>query len=116
MLPQLPAESMLVADAGFTGYELLTSLTQQAGHAFLIRVGSNVRLLRKLGYDMEESESTVYLWPQDQRHQPPLALRLIRLIRLADGRNRPVCLLSSVRAEEAFRRPKRWTCTGGVGA
>jgi hypothetical protein len=96
MLPQLPPHSMLVADAGFTGYELLTSL-QQAGHAFLVRVGSNVRLLRKLGYDVQESESTVYLWPQDQRQQPPLTLRLIRL---ADGRNRPMCLLSNVRGEQ----------------
>lgn len=111
MLPQLPPESMLVADAGFTGYELLTALTHQ-GHPFLIRVGSNVRLLRKLGFDMEETASTVYLWPKEQREHKPLVLRLITLV---DGRNRRMHLLSSVRepqglsdaeAMELYRR--RW--------
>ena len=111
MLPQLPPESMLVADAGFTGYELLTALTHQ-GHPFLIRVGSNVRLLRKLGFDMEETASTVYLWPKEQREHKPLVLRLITLV---DGRNWRMHLLSSVRepqglsdaeAMELYRR--RW--------
>jgi hypothetical protein len=88
----------MVADAGFTGYELLLAL-QTAGHAFLIRVGSNVRLLRKLGFDLRESESTVYLWPKGQRDQAPLTLRLIRLV---DGRNKVMHLLSNVRDEQVL--------------
>lgn len=94
MLPTLPQNALLIADAGFTGYELLTEI-QQAGQSFLIRVGSNVRLLLKLGYALEEREGTVYLWPDEMRKkkQPPLVLRLITLI---DDRNRRMHLLTNV--------------------
>jgi hypothetical protein len=94
MLHNLPANSLLIADAGFTGYDLLSAI-QEAGHSFLIRVGANVRLLLKLGYALEERNGTVYLWPDEVRkkEQPPLVLRLITL---CDGRNRRMHLLSSV--------------------
>lgn len=94
MLPALPHNTLLVADAGFTGYELLAAILQ-AKQSFLIRVGSNVRLLLKLGYALEEREGTVYLWPDEMRKkkQPPLVLRLITL---TDGRNRRMHLLSDV--------------------
>ena len=93
MLDTLPADALLIADAGFTGYELLSAILDSGRH-FLIRVGSNVRLLKKLGYTVEEREQTVYLWPDDQhRKQPPLVLRLITLV---DGRNRKMHLLASV--------------------
>ena len=95
LLPALPAESLLVADAGFVGYEFLRSLTER-GHHCLIRAGKNVTLLRKLGYHVEERGDTVYLWPQDQRrHHPPLVLRLIRL---QQGKRR-IALLTSVLEE-----------------
>jgi len=83
-----------LADAGFTGYDLLTMI-QAAGHSFLIRVGSNVRLLLKLGYALEERDGTVYLWPDEmqKKKQPPLVLRLITL---CDGRNRRMHLLTNV--------------------
>lgn len=96
MLDVLPADALLIADAGFTGYELLKAITSGGGGKhFLIRVGANVRLLKKLGYAVEEHEQTVYLWPDEQQRgqQPPLVLRLITLI---DGRNRTMHLLSSV--------------------
>lgn len=48
MLPDLPAGSMIAADAGFTCYALWQSLLEH-GHSFLIRVGSNVRLLEAEG-------------------------------------------------------------------
>lgn len=97
MLDTLPAEALLIADAGFTGYALLKAITAGDRH-FLIRVGSNVRLLRQLGYAVEERGQTVYLWPDEQqrREQPPLVLRLITLV---DGRNRRMHLLSSVLQE-----------------
>lgn len=97
MLPTLPPDTLLVADAGFTGYDLLTDIGA-AGHAFLIRVGANVRLLRKLGYALEERGDTVYLWPDgmQERRRPPLALRLITLV---DGRNRRMHLLTGVTDE-----------------
>lgn len=94
MLGNLPENALLVADAGFTGYDLLTAILQ-AGHCFLIRVGSNVRLLLKLGYALEERDGTVYLWPDEMRkkEQPPLVLRLITL---CDERNRRMHLLTNV--------------------
>jgi hypothetical protein len=98
MLSQLPSDAMVVADAGFTGYELLSAL-EEGGHAFLIRVGANVRLLRKLGFDLRERDSTVYLWPAANRQCPPLVLRLITLV---NGRNRRMHLLSNVLDEQAL--------------
>jgi len=94
MLAELPAEAMLLADAGFTGYDFLQQVLQ-GGRSFLVRVGSNVKLLVKLGWCCSEQEGIVYLWPHQalKRRQPPLVLRLITLI---DGRNRRIDLLSNV--------------------
>lgn len=78
MLGSLPKDSLLVADAGFTGYELFGALLQQ-GLSFLIRVGSNVTLLRDLGLEVERKGRRVWLWPLARRDQAPLELRLIRL-------------------------------------
>jgi hypothetical protein len=95
MLDGLPAGAMLLGDAGFTGYELMSAVSG-GGRRFLIRVGSNVTLLRKLGWCVEERADTVYLWPdkvQRQKKAPPLTLRLITL---TDGRNRRMHLLTNV--------------------
>jgi hypothetical protein len=80
MLPGLPAGALLVADANFVGYELCSRILQ-AGHSFLLRVGSNRELLTKLGYYAEERQGLVYLWPKKFRDQPPLVLRLVKLPR-----------------------------------
>jgi hypothetical protein len=77
MLGTLPADALLVADAGFTGFDLLSTL-QEAGRSFLIRVGANVTLLRELGEVRREGRDTVYLWRADLP-RPPLRLRLIRV-------------------------------------
>lgn len=77
MLPELPAHALLVADAGFVGYELWQTLLT-AGHHFVIRVGANVHLLRQLGWTREHAQ-VVYLWPDQavRKHQPPVVLRLV---------------------------------------
>lgn len=80
MLPGLPPAALLVADAGFIGYELCGRILQ-AGHSFLLRVGSNVQLLTELGYHALERDGLVYLWPEKFRDQPPLVLRLVELKR-----------------------------------
>lgn len=94
MLKTLPGRSMVLADAGFTGYDVMSRILSD-GHAFVIRVGSNVRLLTKLGVAVEERGGTVYLWPDARRkkRRPPLVLRLITVV---DGRNRAMHLLTSV--------------------
>lgn len=92
MLPHLPEEALITADAGFTGYEYWQAILD-SGRQLLIRVGSNVRLLKKLGH-VRESHGTVYLWPDREavRHRPPLALRLV------EGHNgrHPVFVVTSV--------------------
>jgi hypothetical protein len=77
MLPSLPRRAMLVADAGFTGYDLFGRLLAAKQH-FLIRVGANVHLLKKLGYFEQEGADTVYLWPRRNAQEPPVTLRLIK--------------------------------------
>jgi len=77
MLAELPENSLITADAGFVGYDFW-SMNLDAGCHFVIRVGSNVRLLKQLGY-ARQHDHTVYLWPDTaaKKQQPPLVLRLI---------------------------------------
>jgi hypothetical protein len=76
---KFPEHTLFCADAGFTGYDLWKEMID-AGHSFLIRVGANVTLLRKLGY-VREKQGIVYFWPKGAaaRQQPPLVLRLLHL-------------------------------------
>ena len=92
MLPALPAATLVAADAGFVGYDYLQAIVE-SGRQLLIRVGANVRLLRKLGY-ARESSGRVYLWPDQRakRGEPPLILRLIEV---HNGKH-PVYLVTSV--------------------
>lgn len=78
MLPSMPQDALLVADAGFAGYELCREIIA-SGRSFLFRVGGNLTLLTKLGFHYEEREGVVYLWPQARRNEAPLVLRLIVL-------------------------------------
>jgi hypothetical protein len=95
MIAALPAGALVTADAGFVGYETWKAILDSGRH-LLIRVGANVRLLRKLGY-VEEKEGLVYLWPdrEAKRKQPPLVLRMV----VARGPRHPVYLVTSVLEE-----------------
>lgn len=77
-LDQLPRDALLVMDAGFTGFDLLSELRRR-GVSFLVRVGKNVRVLTELGVYRCEGKHTVYLWPDARRSCPPLVLRMIRV-------------------------------------
>jgi IS4 transposase len=92
MLPVIPAGSLVTADAGFVGYQLWKTILA-AGHQLLVRVGSNVKLLKKLGYAREHN-GVVYLWPDKAAKNclPPLVLRLVVV---SNGRH-PVYLVTSV--------------------
>ncbi len=94
MLDELPPAALITADAGFVGYEYLRAVID-SGRQVLVRVGSNVRLLRKLGW-AKESAGIVYLWPERaaQKRQSPLVLRLVVL----QGGKYPVYVVTSVRA------------------
>jgi len=105
-LDDLPMDTLLVADAGFTGFEFLSSLRARKV-SFLVRVGRGVRLLRELGYYAREGKHTVYLWPDDRRRCPPLVLRLVRVgsVYLITDVTDPRAL-SARMAGELYRR--RW--------
>jgi Transposase DDE domain len=72
-----PENTLFCAAAGFTGYDLWKTIID-GGHSFLIRVGANVTLLRKLGY-VRERAGLVYFWPDKaaRKQLPPLVLRLL---------------------------------------
>jgi hypothetical protein len=93
LLSVVPKGALLVADAGFTGFDLLWQL-QRAGMFFLIRVGCNVTLLQELGRAQRKSHDTVYLWPTDRRSLAPLVLRLIKV--RPQGKRKPIFLISNV--------------------
>jgi len=95
LLASLPQSALIAADAGFVGYEFLSGIVTSGRH-FLVRVGSNIRLLRKLGL-ARESEGLVYLWPDHaaQKNKPPLVLRLV----IAQGGKHPVYLITSILSE-----------------
>jgi hypothetical protein len=91
MLPGLPSQALLTADAGFISYELCRWLCRN-NCTFVLRVGGNITLLEGLGWEQEQRGETVYLWPQDCRQQPPIVLRQVRF--LSTG-GLPVVLLTN---------------------
>ena len=92
MLSELPQNSLITADAGFMGYEFWRAVIE-ANQSFVIRVGANVKLLKKLGY-ARQYDNTVYLWPNSaaKKNLPPLVLRVVSV---HDGKN-PMCLVTNV--------------------
>lgn len=91
MIPELPENALVAADAGFVGYEYARALLDSGRH-LLLRVGANVRLLRKLG-TTKESGNTVYLWPRyAQPFERPLKLRLV----VGHNGKHPIYLVTSV--------------------
>jgi hypothetical protein len=100
MLAELPKNSLIVADAGFVGYDFWNAILN-AGHNFIVRVGGNVQLIKQLGY-AREHEHTVYLWPDfaAKKKQPPLVLRLIVI---HDGKH-PVYLVTNLSKSELSDR------------
>ena len=81
MIPSLPASSLLVADMGFGGFDLLWQLSH-GGVAFLVRCGGNTTLLVEDTRQRIERRGEcryVYLWPKNRRRHKPLCVRLIVL-------------------------------------
>lgn len=91
-----PEDTLFCADAGFYGYDFWQGILNH-GHQFLVRVGSNVRLLKGLGV-VRQRDDVVYCWPNAsmKKRQPPLVLRLFCF---HDGRGE-VYLVSSVLDEK----------------
>jgi hypothetical protein len=93
MLDSTPAGSLLTADAGFVGYDFWKTVLE-ANHHLLVRVGSNVKLLKKLAY-ARECNGLVYLWPDRaaKKRLPPLVLRMVVV---ANENRKPIYLVTDV--------------------
>lgn len=100
----IPENTLLVADAGFVGYEFLQSV-KQAGHDFMIRVGANVHLVKNLGHARTHGD-LVHLWPAKSMMagRPPLLLRHLKM----QGPRGEIHVLTSVL--EPKRMPDKLAC------
>ena len=78
----LPRLALLVADAGYVGYKLLTAL-HGAGLFFLIRLSSQAPLYTpdRVGCWKRFQEGVVYYWPRwaQEKDLPPIPVRLLRI-------------------------------------
>jgi len=83
LLPWLPAAALLVADAGYFGYQVVQHLVDK-NICFLLRMSSNVTLSTTEHVALETyHEGIVYYFPGQKKKQreqdKPLRLRLIRV-------------------------------------
>jgi hypothetical protein len=104
LLPTLPKRALVVADAGFDGYDLAVAILK-SGASFLIRMSSKSRFFVDDPTDPERFEQgPVKYWPACARQAglPPLQLRLIRVRSRRKGkdgkRGADVWLLTNVDA------------------
>src|SRR5260370_39669341 len=112
LMATLPRGALLVADAGYVGYELLQALLA-AQLSFLIRFSSRSPLYSQDKYTLKlYPERLVYYWPvwAQKEELPPIPVRLLRI----RGRKVDVWLITNVLDEERFPRKTagtfyRWT-------
>ena len=94
LLPTLPERSLLVADAGYLGYELFAAILR-AGASFLVRLSSRAYLYTDTQTPLQRfREGIVYYWPEKFRQcgLPPLKVRLLHV----RGRGGDVWLLTNI--------------------
>ena len=77
MLHGLAENPLLTAESGFVGYDFAKTALS-SGCELLVRVESNVILLKKLGF-VRESNGIVYVWLDKaaRKQQQPLVFRLV---------------------------------------
>ncbi len=100
MMAHLPRGSLLIADAGFTSFDLLCALRER-GVEILVRMGSNRTLLTGVrDAAVQVRGEQVWFWPRDKQAQvPPLPLRLVRI---GQQNHPPMCLATSVLEERVL--------------
>ena len=87
MLRRLPAAALLVADAGYVGYDLAAKMIS-ANVWFLIRMSSTATFYSETDQPLDEfREGIVYYWPKTQQQQGKPAIRG-RLMRIHSCRNK----------------------------
>jgi hypothetical protein len=81
MLRWLPTAAMVVADAGYVGYDVAARMIA-SGVFFLIRMSSHATFYSEADEPLDEfREGIVYYWPKTQQdgRKPPIRGRLIRI-------------------------------------
>jgi Transposase DDE domain len=81
MLRWLPTSALIVADAGYVGYDVAATMIL-ANVCFLIRMSSNATFYSEANESLDEfREGIVYYWPKTQQNdgKPPIRGRLIRI-------------------------------------
>jgi hypothetical protein len=81
MLPGLPRWALIVADAGYVGYEVAAKMIS-AKVLFLIRMSSSATFYTEGNEALNEfREGIVYYWPKSQQNEgkPPIRGRLMRI-------------------------------------
>lgn len=81
MLRWLPKSALIVADAGYVGYNVAATMIL-ANVFFLIRMSSNATFYSETNEPLDEfREGIVYYWPKTQQddEKPPIRGRLIRI-------------------------------------
>jgi len=102
MLATLPEKSLLVADAFYLSYELYRAILDH-GAGFLMRMSSRAYLYSDSQVPLKRfREGWVHYWPQhvQERGQPPLRLRLLRV----GGKGADVWLLTNLDKSQLPRK------------
>jgi hypothetical protein len=102
LLDTLPRGALLVADAGYVGYELMAAL-HDAGLAFLLRLSSRAPLYvanRSALRKTREGMVCYWPWKMQQQDLPPLPVRLWR-VRGAKG---DIWLITNILDESSLPR------------
>jgi hypothetical protein len=99
LLPTLPAAALVVADAGYNGYDMARQIIA-AGASFLIRMSAKDILYTEQAMEKAElrkfRDGELWCWPDQARNRelPPLRVRLIRI--RGKQRRKDVWLLTNV--------------------
>lgn len=96
MIPLLPKLALIVADAGYVGFDVTGALID-ADVWFLIRMSCNATLFTEDDQEIKTwTEGMVYYWPvrNRRRNEAPIRARLIRVT--SRKRKHPVWLLTNI--------------------
>lgn len=80
MLAELPPNSRVIGDAEYVGRPFWSAVLE-AGHSFVVRVGTNVTLLKKLDLQLRHQRDLVHFWPDHAQKKglPPMPFRLVQV-------------------------------------
>jgi Transposase DDE domain len=118
LLPTLPRNTLLVADAFYQGYDLYRDLLQVKA-SFLVRLSSKSQLYTEAARPLERfREGLVWYWPEQAQNQQRRPLR-VRLLRVRGQKHQDVWLLTNVLEQERLGRRRaaeiyrwRWRVEG----